>query len=151
MLNEKTGHRVYWPKWAEWKAEEDRLDNAFWADYNLNHRGTEDSTVQFIRRHKSAADEWFNKNVLNYPIQGGCAIVLKQAVGDLFEWVVNNNLFNKVLFCAFVHDEIDCECPKEITGTFSTKLREIMEHAARMYYKKLPIPAEASIGDHWIH
>jgi len=95
--------------------------------------------------------DWFEKNVLNYPIQGGSAIVMKQAAADLFEWVVKNNLFGKVLFCVFVHDELDCECPKDMADSFSKVVQNIMEKAAAKYYKRLPIPADASTDSHWVH
>lgn len=151
VLNPITGHRVYWPEWANWKATEDRFDRQFWEDYKLYHKGTDDSVAQMVKKHMSQGHDWFEKNVLNYPIQGGSAIILKQAAGDLFEWVVKNGYFGKILFCVFVHDEIDCECPKEISEMFSKQLEQIMEKAAAKYYKRLPIPAECSVDDHWVH
>lgn len=151
VINPYTGHRVYWPKWASWKAQQDRFDRHFWEDYNMNHKGTGDSVCQMVKKHMSEGHDWFEKNVLNYPIQGGCAIVLKQATADLFEWIVKNGYFNKILLCVLAHDEIDCECPEDIADSFSTKLESIMEEAAAKYYKRLPIPAECSRGDHWIH
>lgn len=151
VINKITGHRVYWPEWAEWKAVEDTFDRNFWEDYKALHKGTNDSVCEKVRKHMTQGHDWFGKNVLNYPIQGGSAIVLKQAAADLFEWIVKNGYFGKILFCVFVHDEIDCECPKELTETFSKKLQEIMERAAGYYYKRLPIPAEVSVGEHWIH
>lgn len=151
IINKDTGHRIYWPEWAAWKAEDDRFDQVFWQDYFQNHVGTNDDVCQLVARHKSTGHDWFEKNVLNYPIQGGSAIVLKQAVADLFQWIVQNKQFGRILFCVFVHDEIDCECPKELTKTFSAVMKNIMEKAASKYYKKLPIPSEVSIGDHWIH
>lgn len=47
--------------------------------------------------------------------------------------------------------EICVECPKEISKEFTTIIENIMQKAAAKYYTKLPIPAEASVGDHWIH
>ena len=151
VINQYTGHRVYWPEWASWKAEEERFDRQFWDDYRNYHKGTGDETCQLVRRHMSSGHDWFEKNVLNYPIQGGSAIVLKQAAADLFEWIVKNNLFGKVLFCAFVHDEIDVECPKGLADDFSKIMCNIMEQAAGKYYKRLKVPAEASINTYWEH
>lgn len=151
VINHVTGHRVYWPEWGVWRAEEDMYDRKFWEDYNIYHKGTNDEICQRVRKHISLGHDWFEKNVLNYPIQGGSAIVLKQAAADLFKWIVKNGYFGKILFCVFVHDEIDCECPKEMADSFSKVVTSIMEKAASMYYKKLPIPSEASISDHWVH
>jgi DNA polymerase-1 len=151
VINPITGHRVYWPEWASWKAREDSFDRQFWEDYKLYHKGTDDEVAQMVRKHMSQGHDWFEKNVLNYPIQGGSAIVLKQAAGDLFEWVVNNGYFNKILFCCFVHDEIDVECPKELSDMFAKKLESIMEKAASKFYKRLPIPAECAVNSYWEH
>ncbi len=151
IINPITGHRVYWPEWASWKAVEDRFDRTFWDNYNTMHKGTGDATARMVKNHMKQGHDWFGKNVLNYPIQGGSAIVLKQAAADWFKWVVENGYFGKILFCVFVHDEIDAECPEELSEMFSKKIEQIMEKAAAKYYKKLKIPAECSVGDHWIH
>lgn len=151
IINKQTGHRIYWPEWAYWKSTEDRFDRKFWDDYRMYHKGTDDEVAQMVRKHISMGHDWFEKNVLNYPIQGGSAIVMKQAAADLFEWVVKNNLFGKVLFCVFVHDELDCECPKELAESFSKVVQNIMEKAAAKYYKRLPIPADCEVSSHWVH
>lgn len=150
VINSITGHRIYWPEWSQWKSVEDRLDLSFWSTWPL-HKGTGDSVDKMMRKHRAQEHEWFEKNVLNYPIQGGSAIVLKQAAGDLFRWIVQNGYFNKILFCVFVHDEICTECPEELKDIFPHKLEEIMENAAAKFYKRLPVPAESSVGSHWIH
>ena len=151
IINEQTGHRIYWPEWAKWKAQQDRMDKSFWNEYNARHRGTGDRVCEMVAKHKSIAHDWFEKNVLNYPIQGGSAIVLKQAVADLFDWVVDNGYFKIILFCVFVHDEICAECPSEMADSFSKTIERIMANASAKFYHKLPIPSEASVGDHWIH
>lgn len=151
VINSYTGHRIYWPEWAVWKAENDQFDDAFWYEYYAVHKGTGDAVDERVKRNKALGHDWFNKNVLNYPIQGGSAIVLKQAAADLFKWVVDNGYFGKILFCVLVHDEVDVECPAEISDMVAKKMQSIMEKAAAKYYKKLPIPAEATCGKFWIH
>lgn len=151
VINEQTGHRIYWPEWAKWKAQQDKMDKSFWNEYNARHRGTGDRVCEMVAKHKSIAHDWFEKNVLNYPIQGGSAIVLKQAAADLFDWVVDHGYFKTILFCVFVHDEICAECPSEMADSFSNTIERIMANASAKFYHKLPIPSEASAGDHWIH
>lgn len=151
IINEETGHRIYWPEWASWKAVEDRLDYNFWNDYMALHKGTGDSVDRMVRDHKASSHDWFEKNVLNYPIQGGSAIVLKQAAGDLFRWVVKNHYFGIILFCVFVHDEIDCECPEKLGSLLESTMERIMKNAAGKYYKRLEIPAEGNINSYWEH
>lgn len=151
IINKDTGHRVYWPEWSRWKADADRMDAEFMQNYTLYHKGTDDEVCKMVRRHFQIGHDWFEKNVLNYPIQGGSAIVLKEAMVNLFKWVVRHGYFGKILFCVMVHDECDVECPAEIADDFAKVMQDIMAKAAAKYYHKLPIPAEASIGDHWIH
>ena len=151
IINPITGHRVYWPEWASWKAVEDTFDRAFWDNYKAFHQGTNDAVCKKVRKHMKEGHEWFGKNVLNYPIQGGSAVVLKQAAADLFEWVVKHGYFNKILFCVFVHDELDVECPKKIAEKFAKVMEKTMEDAAAMYYHKLKIPSDSSLGSYWIH
>ena len=62
----------------------------------------------------------------------------------------NNNFFNIIHICASVHDEICCDYPESIDN-FPNILEQIMETSAAKYCKSLPIPAEASVGDYWIH
>lgn len=151
IINETTGHRVYWSEWSKWKAVEDSFDREFWNNYRIYHQGTDDAVCRRVAAHKQQSHDWFEKNVLNYPIQGGSAIVLKQAAADLFDWVVDNGYFGKILFCVFVHDEIDCECPKELQATFTQVLKQIMQNAANLFYKRLPIPAEVNCASFWVH
>ena len=49
------------------------------------------------------------------------------------------------------HDECNSEFPEELKDTYPKMVAEMMEAACAKYYHKLPIPAEASVGDHWIH
>ena len=151
VINPITGHRIYWPEWSQWKSVEDTLDKDFWDEFNAVHKGTGDSVCAMLARHNNLSKDWFDKNVLNYPIQGGSAIVLKQAAADLFDWVVKKGYFGIVLFCVFVHDEIDVECPQSMEKEVCNAMETIMEKASGKYYKKLKIPAEATINTFWEH
>ena len=68
----------------------------------------------------------------------------------LFDWIVDNNYFNIVHICCSVHDELVCDYPKNLID-FPNTLKDIMESSAAKYCKSLPIPAEASVGNYWIH
>lgn len=81
----------------------------------------------------------------------GGAVVIKDAAIQLFNWIIDNNYFNKVLIVNITHDEINSECPKDMQDFYPNIVTDIMEKAAGKYYHKLPFPAEASVGDHWIH
>lgn len=69
---------------------------------------------------------------------------------NLFNYIVNNNLFGTVLIVNLVHDEAVLEYPETMPQIADITVK-IMEDAANKYCKKVPIPAEASIGTYWIH
>lgn len=149
LINKYTGHKMYWWDWDIWKKRQNSFTQTFWEEYKKYHKGTGDSIALEVRQHFQAASKW-DRMARNSPTQGTGATILKLACINLFKWILDNNLFGKVKLCALVHDEICCEFPKELT-IFAKTLESIMEKAAAEYCKSLPIPAEASISNHWIH
>jgi len=79
------------------------------------------------------------------------ANIIKTAAINLFNWIVDNGYFGKIKLCAMVHDELLVEFPKELKDTFPHTLEDIMFNAAAKFCKKVPIPAEAEVSDHWVH
>ena len=92
----------------------------------------------------------FDRKALNSPTQGTGAIILKESQIEIFNWVVDNGYFGKCLLCNLTHDECNWEYPKELS-TFPNIIKSYMENIAAKYCKSVPIPAEASVGECWIH
>ena len=149
VINKNTGHKLYWWDHKEWLERQKSFNSEFWDDYRTFHKGTGDEIAQMVRQHFQAAGKW-DRMVRNSPTQGTGAIILKDSLTSLFNWIVDNKYFNKVHICCAVHDEIVADYPKEIED-FPKILEKIMETSASKFCKSLPIPAEASVGDHWIH
>ena len=78
------------------------------------------------------------------------AIILKESQIKIFNWVVDNGYFGKCLLCNLTHDECNWEYPKELS-TFPNIIKSYMENIAAKYCKSVPIPAETSVGECWIH
>jgi DNA polymerase-1 len=144
-----TGHKMYWWDHKEWLERQKSFTQDFWEDYKQNHKGTNDEIAHEVRRHFQAAGK-YDRMVRNSPTQGTGAIILKQSMTDLFNWIVDNGYFNKIHICVAVHDEINCDYPEEVED-FPKVLTNIMENSAAMYCKSLPIPAEASVASFWVH
>ena len=146
-----TNHRMYWWDWKQWKEKDDYYKSKAWSwdDYRKNHKGTGDQIEQEVKTHFKASSK-YDRMARNVPCQGTAAIILKSAMINFFHWIVENNYFNIIKLCALVHDEACIEYPKTIKDV-DKKLVSCMEEAAAKYCKSLPIPAEASVGDHWIH
>ena len=145
-----TGHKTYWWDHDMWLSRQQSYTQEFWNDYKKNHKGTGDSVALEVKRHSQAASKW-NRKALNSVTQGTGAIILKDSQIDVFNWVVDNGYFGKIKLCNLTHDEANWEFPEELKDTFPKFLKSTMEKSAYKYCKELPIPAEASVGDHWIH
>jgi DNA polymerase I-like protein with 3'-5' exonuclease and polymerase domains len=84
---------------------------------------------------------------LNYLLQGSAGIVAKQ-------WMVHtHNVINtcqiKAHQLAFVHDELQFECPPEYSDTLSSALTISALTAGEHYNLRIPIEAEAKVGQTW--
>lgn len=146
----QTGHKSYWWDFEEWKERQASFNSEFWENYKMYHKGTDSEVANMIKKHFKAASK-YDRLALNIPTQGGGAVVIKDAAIQLFNWIVDNNYFNKILIVNITHDEINSECPKELESTYPNMVADIMEKAAAKYYTKLAFPAEAAVGNHWIH
>ena len=150
IINPQTGHRLNWWDWDKWKERQKEFSQpGFWEDFKAHHKGTGDALSLEVRQHFQAASK-YDRLARNVVTQGTGAIILKSAMTSLFNWIVNNGYFNIIHICVAVHDEINCDYPKEVEN-FPQILESIMEQAAAKYCKSLPIPAEASVSDHWVH
>ena len=150
IINSQTGHRLNWWDWQQWKEDQERYNQpGFWEDYKANHKDTGDAVALEVRHHFQAASK-YDRLARNVVTQGTGAIILKSAMTTLFNWIVDNGYFNVVHICVAVHDEINCDYPESLED-FPKILETTMENAAAKYCKSLPIPAEASVDDHWVH
>lgn len=149
MINPITGHRKLWWDHDKWLKRQESFTPEFWEEYRQYHKGTSDEVALMVRHHFQAASK-YDRDARNVVTQGTGAIIMKDAMTSLFNWIVNNNLFDLVHICASVHDELVIDYPEYLEGIPSI-LESIMEESAAKYCKSLPIPAEASVGDHWIH
>ena len=145
-----TGHKTYWWDHQVWKKRQSSFTPGFWEDYRLNHKGTGDSIASLVSTHFKAASKW-DRKALNSVTQGTGAIILKDSQVAVFNWIVDNGYFNKILLCNLTHDEANWEFPEELKDTFPELLRVKMEESGSKYCKSLPIPAEYSVGKYWIH
>ena len=145
----KTGHKLWWWDFDKWKERQKSYDQKFWEEYRNVHKPARDHVYIEVRKHFQAKSKW-SRMVRNACTQGTGAIIMKESLTNLFNWIVDNRLFSKVNICVAVHDEIVCDYPEEITD-FPDIIKGIMETAAAKYCKSIPIPAEPAVGDHWIH
>ena len=84
---------------------------------------------------------------LNYLLQSGAGVIAKRWL------VINNETIHRTKLCAsqlaFIHDELQFECAKEHAEDLSTSLVYSAAAAGEYYNLRIPIAAEAKIGNNW--
>ena len=84
---------------------------------------------------------------LNYLLQSGAGVIAKRWM------VINQETINQTKLCAsqlaFIHDELQFECAKEHAEDLSTSLVYSAAAAGEYYNLRIPIAAEAKIGNNW--
>ena len=150
LMCKYSGHKMYWYDHDEWVERQKSFTQQFWEEYRTKHKGTGDAIAQEVSMHFKAASK-YDRMALNAPTQGSGIVILKIAMTNFFNWIVDNGYFHTVELSALVHDEANIIYPKELHDIVPAKLKECMENAASLICTKLPIPAEAAINDHWEH
>lgn len=104
LMCKYTGHKMYWWDHKEWVDRQKSFTPEFWEDYRLNHKGTGDEIAQMVTKHFQAASKW-DRMALNAPTQNTGIVILKDAMTEFFNYIVDNNLFGLVKIVALVHDK----------------------------------------------
>lgn len=149
LINKYTGHKMYWWDHDKWLERQKLFTSEFWDEYKAYHKGTTSRVALEVREHFQAASKW-DRMARNAPTQGSGACITKLACTNFFNWIVDNNLFDKVKIVAIVHDEVCIEYPKELEDTYKM-LEYHMEEASKAYCKFSKIPAKAEVSTHWVH
>ena len=103
--------------------------------------------VKHYFKRKSASE----KQAINYPMQATGAVMFKTASIFLWEYLVKNNLLFKVKLCVPAHDEWNIEVPESMTEEMTKVLKDCMSRAGNFFCNKIPMPADAEVGNCWIH
>lgn len=152
LLNPLTRHKAYIYDFDRLKHDKATMDSpGFWEAYRADKAsGIESDRVELVKRYfRRKSDS--EKQSVNYPIQGTGALMFKFASIKFYNYLRDNNLLFKVKYIVPVHDEINVECPKELTSQVSKALIACMKSAGDIFCKVIKIDVDIAIGDHWIH
>ena len=83
---------------------------------------------------------------VNMPIQGLEADIIKKAMIEIDSWISNAKLENELRMLLQVHDELLFEVKESLVEKVTAKIIELMESVVDL---KVPITAEAKVGDNW--
>jgi len=81
---------------------------------------------------------------INAPLQGSAADIIKKAMLDIDELLLNEMPDVKMIMQ--VHDELVFECPKDNADTVMEKVKDTMEQTVKL---NIPLIADAAIGSNW--
>ena len=153
-FNKVTGRRSYYQIFDEYERPSRTIDKQWWENYK-QHKFHQ--TEDFLTYYKPTCKRFFNlrgdleRRALNFPCQGSASDMSKLAGVWFFDWILKENLFDKVKISNFVHDEYLLETPKDIADKCAKALKECMEKAGRVFIDVVPVIAEPEITTVWQH
>ena len=113
-------------------------------------------TVQMVKhffKRKSASE----KQSINYPIQATGSMCLRYAMTYLWEYILENDLQEKLKICVSPYDEINCEAPAEIAEEVAKVIYDCMVKAGAIFCTRCKLDADisrnkdGSLPTHWVH
>ena len=158
-------------KYTEYKAKVENITKEQWTMYkqgkldykkkfDQKEKGIEyeylyPKAVELYKSKKTEVSQFFKlkseyqRLCLNNPVQARSAHQLKLATAILFEWIVENNYINQIKIVNTIHDEIVCECPKQLRHITKEAVEQSMLTGGNYYLTNLKIKADAAIGTSW--
>jgi len=159
LLNPLTGHKAFIYDYDKLKEEKARMssDTWDWEYYRQMKKEYPDcDTVQLVKHFfKRKADS--ERQSINYPIQATGSMCLRVALINFFNYICDNNLFNKVKITITPYDEINCEAPAEIAEEVASEVHKDMIKAGAIFCTRCTLEADTSrlkdgsLPDYWVH
>ena len=160
ILNDKLREKAFIYDYPELQTMKASFTQDFWEKYkdiprngagikvprNDQERRMTELVHQYFKRKSSS-----EKQAIDYKCQGTGSAMFKSACMFLWNYLIENDLLFKVKFVIPAHDEINIEVPEEITDKMSKVLQDCMMKAGHIFCKNIEFPAEAEIGNCWIH
>jgi DNA polymerase-1 len=105
--------------------------------------------IKQIRTIGGRRRRWAKKprlsELLNHPVQGTSADMLKVAIARLFKLLPKTG----AKLIGVVHDEILLECPQTTLKRTSRILKKVMVESGEVYLQQVPVEVEVTISSSW--
>lgn len=158
LMNPLTGHRAHIEDWEDLQEIRDLMNQeGFWEDYRyMKKYEPYNPLLSRVRSYFKRKAE-LEKASINYRIQNRGSMTTKIAGILFFNWIIKNNYQNLVKICVQVHDEYNCEAPKDIAEEVALILQKCMEKGGSIFCTKIPLGSDISrlednsLPDFWIH
>jgi DNA polymerase I len=151
LISEVTNRKSYLPFFDKFTELENKLTAEFWKEYRREKSLGSD---RFKELRQLVSDYYYYKGEierksLNFPIQGSAAEITKISCIYIFDWILDNDLFDVVKFANTIHDENVLECPENLATTVAEVVKASMVKAGRIFCKRVPLKAEPDINKYW--
>lgn len=152
LMNPITCHRAHIYDYEWLKSIQDRFkEEGFWQYYEEMKKTVPScDTVRDVRRYFKRKSE-IERMSINYRIQNRGSGAFKLSTIKLFNWIIANNYQNVVKICVVAHDEINLECPEEISKEVGDVLVKCMIAGGKPFCPNVYLGADLAVGTHWIH
>ncbi|NVO30885.1 DNA polymerase I [Hymenobacter lapidiphilus] len=87
------------------------------------------------------------RNAINAPIQGTAADIIKKAMINIHEWLVQEKLGTRMILQ--VHDELVFDAVREEVAYITPKIKELMATALLLPHG-VPLEVEVGMGENWL-
>lgn len=152
LENPVTGHKAFIHNWNELATIQNEMkDGEFWEEYRAMKKIDPNSDICIRVRNYYRQKTDLEKESINYRIQNRGSMCSKLAGILFFNYIIKNNLQNIVKICLQAHDEWNSEAPAEIAEDVAKALQQCMERGAQPFCTRLPLSADITIGNYWIH
>lgn len=154
LINNISKRKSFVPYFEQFKAQKKKMNNLFWEGYRTEK---EKDSELFHKELKPFVSKYFGKKGsiertgLNYRIQGTSSDMSKIAGIYMYDWILENDLWNVVKICVPLHDEYFLECPADLAEDTKDMLERSMVDAAKVFCKKIPLRVEGGISTYWKH
>lgn len=158
LLNPLTGHKAYIFDYQDLLSDKKRMsEEGFWDYYReMKQDCPSCDTVQMVKhffKRKSASE----KQSINYPIQATGSMCLRYSMIYLWDYIISNNLQEKVKICVAPYDEINLEAPEDIADEIAQVVYNCMVKAGEIFCTRCKLDADisrcedGSLPTYWIH
>lgn len=157
LLNPLTRHKAFIYDYDKLLEEKKWMSTLDWEYYRQMKKEYPDcDTVQKVRHFfKRKADS--ERQSINYPIQATGSMCLRVALINFFNYICDNNLFEKVKITITPYDEINCEAPEAIAEEVAQEVHKDMVKSGAIFCTRCTLDADmsrlkdGSLPTFWIH
>lgn len=157
LLNPLTRHKAFIYDYDKLLEEKKWMSTLDWEYYRQMKKEYPDcDTVQKVRHFfKRKADS--ERQSINYPIQATGSMCLRVALINFFNYICDNNLFEKVKITITPYDEINCEAPEAIAEEVAQEVHKDMVKSGAIFCTRCTLDADmsrlkdGSLPTYWIH